>query len=67
MMFWLLHKPSMEKNDWEEGMIAVATILKHRVESSRFPNTYVEVCIQPNQFNGYDRGKNCIIRANVIL
>ena len=38
-------------------MLAVATIIENRVNSPLYANDYISVCTQPNQFDGYARGK----------
>jgi len=47
-----------EYDDWQDGMIAVATIISNRKKHDDFPDAFVSVCTEPNQFGGYARGKN---------
>jgi N-acetylmuramoyl-L-alanine amidase len=37
-----------------DGKIAVANVIKNRVNHNKFPNTYAEVIFQPRQFSCYD-------------
>lgn len=39
------------RGEGEEGMIAVAAVIKNRVNSKRYPNDYCKVIQQPKQFS----------------
>lgn len=37
-----------------QGKVAVASVIRNRVDSNRFPNNYISVVIQPKQFSCYN-------------
>ena len=45
-------------DDWQDGMLAVATVISNRKKHDDYPNSFIEVCTQPSQFVGYSRGKD---------
>ena len=45
-------------DDWQDGMLAVATIISNRKKNNDYPDDFISVCTAPNQFYGYARGKD---------
>ena len=57
------------RSDGEEGMYAIACIIKRRMELKSFPNTAKAVCLEPSQFDYWTQHKRAkwddINRSNV--
>ncbi len=46
-----------EYDDWQDGMLAVATVISNRKMHNKYPDDFISVCTEPNQFDGYKSGK----------